>query len=233
MTIQLNHIHKIFQENKKNECVALEDVTLSINKGELVAIVGKSGSGKSTLLHIIGGLAEQSSGTYVLHNEVVTKKAQQNIRLNTVGFVMQDFALIEQETVKSNVALPLLLDKTTSISDIKKRVDETFHLVGIADLKQKKVNQLSGGQKQRVAIARAIVKQAEIILADEPTGSLDTKTGQEILDILKSLHEEGRTVIIVTHDEHIAQQCERIVTLNDGEVVSDVIQSLSYFEQSK
>lgn len=219
--IKFENIGKIYNEGKQNACVALKDVSIEIDKGNLIAIIGKSGSGKSTLLHILGCLDDPTSGEYYLNNEKVdfkNFKMLAKIRSKRIGFVLQDFGLILNETVLENVSVPLLFSKT-SFSEMKKKALNTLRLLGIDTLASKKANQLSGGQKQRVAIARALVNNPDIILADEPTGALDSKTSAEIVDILLDLNRNGKTIIIVTHDKNIAKRCERIVEISDGNII--------------
>ena len=219
--IKLANISKIYPVGKE-KFYALNDVTLHIDKGEFVAICGASGSGKSTLLNIIGCLDTPSEGTYTLEGVDVATLSNENqsqIRNEKVGFVLQDFALIESQTVLYNVMLPLLLSKTP-YKLIRKKAMAALELVGVADQANKKANRLSGGQRQRVAIARAMVNDPAIILADEPTGQLDSKTGGQIMEILKSLNAQGITVLVVTHDEKVAACAERKITLSDGKILS-------------
>ncbi len=219
--IKFENIGKIYDEGKQNACIALKDVSIEIDKGNLIAIIGESGSGKSTLLHILGCLDAPTSGEYYLNNEKVDFKNIRmlaKIRNKKIGFVLQDFGLILNETVIENVSVPLLFSKTP-FSEIKKKALNTLGLLGIDTLAVKKSNQLSGGQKQRVAIARALVNDPDIILADEPTGALDSKTSAEIVNILLNLNRIGKTIIIVTHDKHIAKQCEGIIEISDGNII--------------
>jgi putative ABC transport system ATP-binding protein len=217
--IDLQHISKVYPVGKE-KFYALRDVNLHIQAGEFVAICGASGSGKSTLLNIVGCLDTPSEGTYFLEGEDVaslSSERQAAIRNEKIGFVLQDFALIDNESVLYNVMLPLLLSKTP-LSDIKRRAYEVLGLVGIADQAKKKANNLSGGQRQRVAIARAIVNMPSIILADEPTGQLDSQTGIQIMEILKVLNQQGITVLLVTHDEQVAAYATRRIVVVDGNI---------------
>ncbi len=217
--IDLQHISKVYPVGKE-KFYALKDVNLHIQAGEFVAICGASGSGKSTLLNIVGCLDTPSEGTYFLEGENVaslSNERQAAIRNEKIGFVLQDFALIDNESVLYNVMLPLLLSKT-SLSDIKRRAHEVLQMVGIADQAKKKANSLSGGQRQRVAIARAIVNMPSIILADEPTGQLDSQTGIQIMEILKALNQQGITILLVTHDEQVAAYATRRVVVVDGKI---------------
>lgn len=219
--IKLKGISKIYNKKKSNEFYALDKVNVEINKGELVAIIGKSGAGKSTMMHIIGCIDDFEEGTYELNGKDISgvrAKKKAEIRNKEIGIVMQDFALIDEYTVEENVMIPLYFTK--GVKNKKDKVKSALEKVGIADLKSKPINKLSGGQKQRVAIARAIVNEPEILLADEPTGALDTKTGQEIMNVFKEINDNGKTVIIITHDMEIAKQCKRIIEIKDGKIVS-------------
>jgi putative ABC transport system ATP-binding protein len=218
--IEIKNLTKIYNQNKKNAFQALTDVSLSIQDGELVAIIGKSGAGKSTLLHIIGAIDHYEGGSCVVNGTELNDLNENQLakfRNQEIGIVMQDFALIEDYTVAENVELPLYFGHVSG-KERKRMVKEALDCVGIPELSGKEVNKLSGGQKQRVAIARAIVNNPSYILADEPTGALDSKTGQEILELFKHLNEQGRTVIIITHDLQIAEQCERKLVISDGRV---------------
>lgn len=218
--IELKNITKIYNPKKHNRFRALNGITFSVNDGEFCAIIGKSGSGKSTLLHIIGMLDTFSGGEYFLNGKNVSKfneRAAAKIRARSIGFVKQDFALIDEYSALDNVMIPLYSIKA---SDKKKKALLAIEKLGIINLANKEVSQLSGGEKQRVAIARAIVNDPKIILADEPTGSLDSKTAADIMSVFKRLNDDGKTVIIVTHDLGIANQCDRIIEISDGEIVS-------------
>lgn len=199
---------------------ALDNVSLTISKGEMVAIIGPSGSGKSTLLNIIGCLDKLDSGTYMLNDKRVSDLKNKNlayVRNNEFGFIVQYFALIDDYTVYENVRVPLKYSKKS----FKNNKDRILNLLEKLDIKSKKDNypcELSGGQNQRVAIARAIINDPEIILADEPTGALDLKTGMQVIDMLKKLNNDGKTVIIVTHDNNVASRCNRIIKIEDGKV---------------
>ncbi len=207
------------------EVHALRSVDLNIKKGEYVALMGPSGSGKSTLMNVLGCLDTPSRGTYVLNGTQVSKMTDNElaeIRNKEIGFIFQTFNLLARNTAIDNVALPLVyagVNKKERIS----RAEKTLTDVGLGDRMEHKPNELSGGQRQRVAIARALVNNPSIILADEPTGNLDTKTSHEIMDLLEQIHENGNTVIIVTHEEDIAKRAKRIVRLRDGVVESDTL----------
>ena len=219
--IKLEQVSKIYPIGK-DDFFALDHVDLQIEKGEFVAICGASGSGKSTLLNIIGCLDDCSEGSYLLDGVDVEKMSDEKksaVRNDKVGFVFQDFALINNQSVLYNVMLPLLLSKKTPWSQVKSRAKAALEQVGLADQARKKANQLSGGQRQRVAIARAIVNEPSIILADEPTGQLDSQTGIQIMELLRSLNEKGITVLVVTHDEKVSAYAKRIITVSDGRIV--------------
>ena len=221
--IEIKNLGKTYG-NKENSTVALDHVNLTIDQGEFVAIMGKSGAGKSTLLHILGGLDTFDSGEYRLMGKSVgtlKDKSLSQLRNETIGFVMQDFALISEKTVLFNTMLPLFFDRTPW-SNMKAQGLAALERVGIQELAKKRVNQLSGGQKQRVAIARAIVKNPPLLLADEPTGSLDSETGKSIMEILTALNGQGTIIVLVTHDEDVAACCKRKIVLSDGRVVHDL-----------
>lgn len=216
--LDLKNIGKIYNKGKPNACEALKNVNLEIERGDLMAIIGESGSGKSTLLHILGCLDFPTSGELYFNGDKVNFKSSRKLadyRGSKIGFVLQDFGLILGETVLENVCVPLLFSKTP-FSKMKKQAHGALDQLGIGKLAGKRVDQLSGGQKQRAAIARALVNDPEIILADEPTGALDSKTSSEIVNILLDLNDKGKTVIIVTHDPKIAALCRRTVTIEDG-----------------
>lgn len=220
--IQLEQVCKTYAKGKPNAVQALKDVSLHINAGELVAIIGKSGSGKTTLLNIIGCIDSFEQGKYLLNGRNISKKSEaalSKIRNREIGIVVQDFALIQSDTALENVMLPFYFDQSVTLKAAKTKALAALQSVGMEDLAKKTVNQLSGGQKQRVAIARAIVHAPSVLLADEPTGALDTKTAGEIMDVFKQLHEQGKTVIIVTHDMGVAHQCDRIIEISDGTIV--------------
>lgn len=214
--IEIKNLSKVYD----NEIKVLDNINLSIKKGELIAIMRPSGSGKSTLLNILGLIDVQSSGNYYIEGKEVKdlmKNKPNLVRNKLFGFIFQYYTLLKQYTVIENVMLPLTYRKISN----KERVEKSIlylKKVGLFYLKDKKINKLSGGQQQRVAIARALVTEPEIILADEPTGNLDQKTGQDIMDLLIEINVAGKTVIIVTHDYNIAKQCSRIVRVIDGKI---------------
>lgn len=217
--IELRNISKqyIFQDVTTN---ALNDVSLTIKQGEFIAIMGVSGSGKSTLLNIIGCMDVPTSGQYIMDsNDVSTWNASQlsKIRNSKISFVFQNFALMEKYTAYENIELPLLI-RHTPMSQRKKRILKVAEQLGIEAQLDKLPRQMSGGQQQRVALARTLVSGAEIILADEPTGALDYQTGIELMQLFKRLNNNGKTIIIVTHDESVAKYAQRIIRLVDGRI---------------
>lgn len=221
-TIELREISKEYQ-NDEMITSALINISLIIGKGEFVAIMGASGSGKTTLLNIIGCMDIPTGGTYLLDGEDLggaKEKRLSSLRGKKISFVFQNFALIGDDTVFENVEIPLI-KQPLSKSERKKKVVSALRLLGISDLAKKKAMNISGGQKQRVAIARAIVCDAEIILADEPTGALDSKTGNEIMQIFSDLNNMGKTIILITHDRNVASYAKRLITIQDGRILSD------------
>ena len=220
--IRLDKITKIYDakvENKK----ALDEVSLTIDNGEFVAIMGPSGSGKSTLLNIIGCMDSVTDGSYYVDDIEVSRLNKLDIhrfRKKNIGFVFQHFALMDYYTAYENIELPLLAANVKR-KDRKMIILKQMEHLGILSERNKLPGKMSGGQQQRVAIARALVTNADIILADEPTGALDQKTGHEVLELLKEINKSGKTVIIVTHDEGIAKMTNRIITISDGKIVGD------------
>ena len=219
--IELKNINKTYNKGKSNAFQALKDVSLTIEDGEMVAIIGKSGAGKSTLMHIIGCIDDFESGTYILNGDdisTIKEGKRAKIRNKDIGIVMQDFALVEDYTAIENVMIPLYFSRGKLLESKKSIAKKALEKVGIGELASKRVNKLSGGQKQRVAIARAIVNNPSILLADEPTGALDVKTSAEIMGVFKELNEQGITVIIITHDMEVAEGCERVIEISDGRI---------------
>lgn len=219
---ELRNITKVYgKAGAKVE--ALRGINLEIQKGEFIAIMGASGSGKSTLLNILGCLDKATGGEYILNNLNINSYSNRKlakIRNKTFGFVVQYFGLLDDYNVYENVNVPLEYGRAPR-RERKKLIYSVLEKLGIENKVKATPKQLSGGQNQRVAIARAIVNNPDIILADEPTGALDKKTGAEVMQLFKKLNEDGKTVIIVTHDEKIAQQCKRIINIEDGKIISD------------
>jgi len=225
MTQSIIHLEKIRKNYYMGKHVleVLKGISLDIFKNEYVALMGPSGSGKSTLMNIIGCLDTASMGTYILNGHDVSKmedNALADIRNKEIGFVFQQFNLLPRLTAAENVALPLIYAGFTKKQRIEKAM-QVLEMVNLTDRSHHKPNELSGGQSQRVAIARALVNDPAIILADEPTGNLDTKTSYEIMDIFEKIHDAGNTIVLVTHEEDIAKRAKRIVRLRDGLVESD------------
>lgn len=221
--LKLESVHKVYNKGKSNEFEALKGIDLKVNDGELVAIIGKSGAGKSTLLHILACIDSYESGKYCIDDTLVrnlSEKKLAEIRNKKIGMVMQDFALVDDFSCIENVLLPLDFSRK-KISDKKTKAMNALKSVGMDSMAKKSVNKLSGGQKQRVAIARAIVNEPSVVLADEPTGALDSKTSAEIMELFHALNHKGKTVIIVTHDLEIAKQCNRIIEISDGFIVEN------------
>ena len=224
--IHIENMKKIYNPGE-NEVRALDGIDLDIERGDLVAIVGHSGSGKSTLMNMLGCLDTPTSGKYVLDGQDVasmTDNQLADVRNKEIGFIFQGFNLISNLDAVGNVELPLVY-RGVSKNERKQLAMEALKSVGLEDRMKHKPNEMSGGQQQRVAVARAVPAKPPIILADEPTGNLDTKSTQEILEILKELHRSGRTVIIITHDEEIASQAHRVIRILDGRIEEDYCNS--------
>jgi len=220
--IELVDVKKIYPMGKL-EVNALNGVSISIKEGEFVSIMGPSGSGKSTLMHIIGCLDKPSIGDYFLNGKKVSELNDDelsSIRNKSIGFVFQTFNLIARQTCLYNVELPLVYAGMHS-KERRERAIEVLTEVGLLDRVRHRPNELSGGERQRVAVARALVNEPMVILADEPTGNLDTKTGSEIMELFNALHDKGKTVIVVTHEKEIAELTDRIVHIRDGLIVND------------
>ena len=221
--IELRDIHKYYGE-KNRQLHVLKGINLHIEEGELAAIMGSSGSGKSTLLNILGILDHFDQGQYTLDKHEITKLSEKQaayFRNKFIGFVFQSFNLLPFKNATENVALPLYYQKVGR-KERNKKATELLELVGLADRADHMPNQLSGGQKQRVAIARALITNPRVVLADEPTGALDSSTTQEIMQLFKQVHQSGKTIIIVTHEKDIADACDRLIVLRDGQIANDV-----------
>lgn len=221
--IEIKNLYKTYNYGKPNAFEALKDVSLTINDGEMVAIIGKSGAGKSTLMHILGCIDDFEKGQYIFNGKDISKvneKKSATIRNSEIGIVLQEFALMEQYTVVENVIMPLFFTpKSGRRSEKEKRALEILKRLEMDEYAHKKVNKLSGGQKQRVAIARAMINNPSVLLADEPTGALDVKTTDEIMKVFRNLNKNGTTVIIITHDMEVAGMCDRIIEISDGKII--------------
>jgi putative ABC transport system ATP-binding protein len=221
--LKIENLKKVFR-TEEVETVALNEVSLEVNEGEFIAIMGPSGCGKSTLLNILGLLDNPTAGKYYLAGSEVghlKEKERTQTRKGNIGFVFQSFNLIEEMNVFENVELPLVYLRINK-AERKKRVEETLHRMNISHRANHFPNQLSGGQQQRVAIARAVIANPKLILADEPTGNLDSKNGKDVMDLLSELNREGTTIVMVTHSQHDASFAHRIVNLFDGQIVTEV-----------
>lgn len=222
--IQIEQLKKTYHLGKVN-VEALRGVTFEINTGEFVSVMGPSGSGKSTLMHIIGCLDYPTGGKYFLSGQDVSKLNDNQLALfrnQKIGFVFQQFNLLPKATILRNVELPLTYNNTNS-KNKKRLAAQALEEVGLGDRLKHRPNEISGGEKQRVAIARALVNRPSIILADEPTGNLDSKTGQDIMKMIDKLHDEGNTIILVTHEQEIARYAKRVIHLKDGVIDRDEV----------
>ena len=219
--IEISKLNKYYQIGN-SKFHALKDIDLDIKDGEMLAVTGKSGAGKSTLMNIIGLLDSYDSGSLKIDGVEASGLRDSRLaklRNQKIGFVMQDFSLLEHKSVLMNVMLPLYFNNRYNLREMKKLAMDALKKVGITEQAQKKANQLSGGQKQRVAVARAIINEPSFILADEPTGALDTKTSAEIMELFKNLNDNGKTIIIITHDMNIADFCQRKIEISDGRLI--------------
>ena len=223
MRLQISNLSKEYRIGRDRRFTALREVSLDLQGGELISILGESGSGKSTLMNLLGGLDRDYQGEIRLNGQDIhqyTEKELDQYRRNRIGFIFQSFNLIPHLSVLDNVTIAMTLSGASQ-EEREKRAREILEEVGLGDQMSKKPSQLSGGQKQRVAIARALINDPAIIMADEPTGNLDTKSSYEIMDIFKAMNNEGKTVVMVTHEPDIGEQTKRILVMRDGQLVSD------------
>ncbi len=230
MLIDIKDLYKIYNEGQESEVRALDGVSLQINRGEFVAIVGASGSGKSTMMNVLGCLDVPTRGEYILNGTQVTSLKDRElarIRNREIGFIFQGYNLLQDLDALDNVILPLIY-RGTSIFEREELAMDALARVGMDGRAHHRPSQMSGGQQQRVAIARAIATHPPIIMADEPTGALDSKTGRHVLGILQQLYREGTTILLITHDDGIAATAPRVVRLSDGKIVSDKHQEVDW-----
>ena len=230
MLIDIRDLYKIYNEGKESEVRALDGVTLQIDRGEFVAIVGQSGSGKSTLMNVLGCLDIPTYGEYYLNGTDVTSlsdKQLAHIRNKEIGFIFQGYNLIQELDALENVTLPLIY-QGVSVFEREDIAMAALERVGMAERAHHRPSEMSGGQQQRVAIARAIATSPPIIMADEPTGALDSKTGRHVLEILRDLYRGGTTILLITHDDGIAATARREVRLSDGRIISDQLQEVDW-----
>ena len=230
MLIEIRDLYKIYNEGKESEVRALDGVSLQIDKGEFVAIVGQSGSGKSTMMNVLGCLDIPTYGEYYLDGtdiNTLTDKQLARIRNREIGFIFQGYNLIQELDALENVSLPLIY-RGVSVFDREDMAMEALAKVGMDDRAHHRPSEMSGGQQQRVAIARAIATSPPIIMADEPTGALDSKTGKHVLEILRGLYRGGTTILLITHDDGIAATAKRVVRLSDGRIISDKQQEVDW-----
>lgn len=222
--IKISELQK-FYRTEEVETVALNNLSIHVQEGEFVAVMGPSGCGKSTLLNIVGLLDDLDSGSYLFNNIEVARfneRKRSDLRKHNIGFVFQSFNLIDELTVFENVELPLIYTKVPA-AERKKRVEEVLEKVQIMHRRNHFPQQLSGGQQQRVAVARAVVNRPKLILADEPTGNLDSNNGNEVMQLLTELNEQGTTIVMVTHSEHDARYADRIIRMLDGQVLMETV----------
>ncbi|KQL50568.1 hypothetical protein AN964_23235 [Heyndrickxia shackletonii] len=223
--IEIRGAVKKYKIGTSAESIALDGVDLTVESGELVAIKGASGAGKSTLMNIIGCTDITTSISYLLNGEDISNRktsSMTELRNKSFGFVMQDFGLINNQSAINNVGLPLMFNKTP-LRKIRAKALEQLKELNIEHLAERRVSELSGGEKQRVAIARSLINNPAVILADEPTGSLDTKNTELIMSIFEELNASGKTIIVITHEESVARRCNRIISMSDGRIISDVL----------
>ena len=222
--IRMNNVSKIYNKGKSNEVVALDSVDFTLERGESLAVMGVSGSGKSTLLNVIGCMDNMTSGEYYFDGKEVHNMNDNEIarlRGDKIGFVLQSYGLLPSESVMTNVEMPLYFMKGSNMKDAKRRVYTTLESLGIEELAKRKVKTLSGGQRQRVAIARAIIKDPDIILADEPTGALDSETAKNTMELFSEIAKSGKSVIMVTHDVNMAKYMNRTIYIKDGKISNE------------
>lgn len=222
--IRMNGVSKIYNKGKSNEVVALDGVDFTLERGESLAVMGVSGSGKSTLLNVIGCMDNMTSGEYYFDGKEVHNMNDNEIarlRGDKIGFVLQSYGLLPSESVMTNVEMPLYFMKGSNMKDAKRRVYATLESLGIEELAKRKVKTLSGGQRQRVAIARAIIKDPDIILADEPTGALDSETAKNTMELFSEIAKSGKSVIMVTHDVNMAKYMNRTMYIKDGKISNE------------
>lgn len=228
--IRLQQVYKIYFEGQENQVNALDGVDLEVETGEFLAIIGTSGSGKSTMMNILGCLDVPTRGEYFLDGVPIRSKSQrelEQIRSRTISFIFQGYNLIPSLTVWQNVALPMAYQKVP-LEERRSRAMDALEQVDILSKANNRPSQLSGGQQQRVAIARAIATRSPVLMADEPTGALDSKTGRHVLEILQQLYREGTTILLITHDDSIAATAPRVVRLSDGKIISDAPQEVDW-----
>lgn len=229
MLIEIKNLYKTYKAGRPNATKALSDINLQIKEGEMVAVMGTSGAGKSTLLHIMAGLLKFESGEYIFDGQKVQDFSSNQLcqmRNKDIGIVLQNFGLIDEYSVIFNIMIPLFFaNGKNRVSNTKRKelAEKALNKVGIGKLKNTYPTEISGGEKQRCAIARAIINDPRIVLADEPTGNLDSTTSDAIMTLFKQLNNEGKTIILVTHDERIASKCKRIIKMNDGRIIEDLI----------
>ena len=218
--MELKEIEKIYHKGSSAEIHALKPTNLAIEEGEMTAVIGPSGSGKTTLLKILGTLEQPTGGNYYLNGEEISGDLKESelarIRNREIGFVLQDFGLIMNKTVEDNMMLPLLFHPTVKYKEFGEKITNMLEKMGLQGYEHKLCGELSGGQKQRVAIGRALLNQPKLLLADEPTGALDEKTGNEIMDLFEELNRSGMTIVMVTHNPLLANRCKRIIMIHDG-----------------
>lgn len=224
--IKLSNLVKICNKGQVNEHAVLENINLEISRGEMVSVIGKSGAGKSTLLQVLAGITGYDEGEYYFGRQLINKMSDYQLawfRNERVGIILQDFALIEEFKAIDNVILPLEFSKRYTKAKIEKTGKELLKYVNLEKKAEQLIHTMSGGEKQRIAIARALANSPDVILADEPTGALDSENTFVIMQLLHKVHQAGKTIIIVTHDMEVAGQCERIITISDGKIKDDTV----------